>query len=93
MLTPEERKNTKIELNENFHRLNYSKERVCRDTRLNLSDLDAVLSMENPNPAYVWKVRDYLEDMLKREGQEVYPWSKMAHHSANRWFSYDTPWR
>ncbi|GEM_PF-2732526 len=26
MLTPEERKNTKIELNENFHRLNYSKD-------------------------------------------------------------------
>lgn len=49
--------------------------------------------MENPNTAYVWKVRDYLEDMLKREGKEVYPWSKMAHYSANRWFSYDTPGR
>ncbi|MCZ3622904.1 DUF2316 family protein [Lactobacillus mulieris] len=93
MLTAEERKNTKYELNENFRRLNYSKERVCKDTQLTLQELDAVLDMSNPNPAYVWKVRDYLEDMLKKAGQEVYPWSKMANHSANHWFNYDTPWR
>ncbi|HGC9639477.1 TPA: DUF2316 family protein [Streptococcus agalactiae] len=38
-------------------------------------------------------LRDYLEDMLKKEGKEVYPFSRLASHSANRWYLYETPWR
>lgn len=38
-------------------------------------------------------LRDYLEDMLKKEGKEVYPFSRSASHSANRWYLYETPWR
>ena len=49
--------------------------------------------MDNPEPGYVWMVRDYLEDKLKEQGTEVYPFSRLADHSANRWFPYDTPWR
>lgn len=38
-------------------------------------------------------LRDYLEDMLKKEDKEVYPFSRLASHSANRWYPYETPWR
>ena len=49
--------------------------------------------MDNPELGHVWMVRDYLEDKLKEQGTEVYPFSRLADHSANRWFPYETPWR
>ncbi len=56
-------------------------------------ELHSVLEMGYPDPANVWKLRDYLEDMLINEGKEVYPFSRLGDHSNNHWFVYDTPWR
>lgn len=93
MLTPTEIKNTRKELQENYRRLGYDLAKVSRETELSESAVQAVLEMADPNPGDVWQVRDYLEDMLIQAGKEVYPWSRLADHSANRWFAYRTPWR
>lgn len=93
MLTQEEIRNTRIELQENYKRLGYSDEKICADTRMSPQELYRVLEMDRPAPGNVWKLRDYLEDMLSLEKKEIYPFSRLADHSANLWYSYDTPWR
>ncbi|MFS1663793.1 DUF2316 family protein [Streptococcus sp. zg-JUN1979] len=93
MLTHQEKENTAFELQENLRRLNYSKDRVAKESHIPLDLLDDILEMTSPNPSYVWQLRDYLEDMLLKEGKEVYPWSRLANHAANRWYSYQRPWR
>lgn len=93
MLTRQETINTAKELQENYKRLAYPKERVLADTQLSARELEAILTMSGANPGHVWMFRDYLEDMLAKEGIPLYPFSRLADHSANRWFSYDTPWR
>ena len=92
-VTPTEIKNTRKELQENYRRLGYDLAKVSRETELSESAVQVVLEMADPNPDDVWQVRDYLEDMLIQAGKEVYPWSRLADHSANRWFAYQTPWR
>lgn len=93
MLTIRETINTAEELQENYHRLNPDREEVLADLRISDAELERVLNMTNPNPANVWMVRDYLEDKLNEKGIPMYPFTRLADHSANRWFSYDTPWR
>ena len=93
MLTRQETLATKAELAENFNRLGYDFAPVAKDLEISQEELKAVLDMSYQNPAHVWMLRDYLEDMLLAQGSEVYPFSKLANHSANRWFSYERPWR
>ncbi|HGD4977423.1 TPA: DUF2316 family protein [Streptococcus agalactiae] len=93
MLTIQEMKDTTFELQENFRRLNYPIKQVAKDLQLNISEVECLLSLDVTYPGDVWMLRDYLEDMLKKEGKEVYPFSRLASHSANRWYPYETPWR
>lgn len=93
MLTIQEMKDTTFELQENFRRLNYPIKQVAKDLQLNISEVESLLSLDITYPGDVWMLRDYLEDMLKKEGKEVYPFSRLASHSANRWYLYETPWR
>ncbi|HEO5802411.1 TPA: DUF2316 family protein [Streptococcus agalactiae] len=93
MLTIQEIKDTTFELQENFRRLNYPIKQVTKDLQLNISEVESLLSLDITYPGDVWILRDYLEDMLKKEGKEVYPFSRLASHSANRWYPYETPWR
>lgn len=93
MLTSIQTRNTAKELQENFKRLNMDPETVLADLEISKEELERVLTMNRPNPSYVWMVRDYLEDKLTERGIEMYPFSRLADHSANRWYAYDTPWR
>ena len=93
MLTRQETLATKAEPAENFNRLGYDFAQVAKDLEISQEELKAVLAMFYPDPAHVWMLRDYLEDMLLAQGKEVYPFSKLANRSANRWFSYERPWR
>lgn len=93
MLTIQKIKDTTFELQENFRRLNYPIKQVAKDLQLNISEVESLLSLDVTYPGDVWMLRDYLEDMLKKEGKEVYPFSRLASHSANRWYPYETPWR
>ncbi|HEO6839804.1 TPA: DUF2316 family protein, partial [Streptococcus agalactiae] len=86
MLTIQEIKDTTFELQENFRRLNYPIKQVTKDLQLNISEVESLLSLDITYPGDVWMLRDYLEDMLKKEGKEVYPFSRLASHSANRWY-------
>ncbi|MCK6346170.1 DUF2316 family protein, partial [Streptococcus agalactiae] len=74
-------------------RLNYPIKQVAKDLQLNISEVESLLSLDVTYPGDVCMLRDYLEDMLKKEGKEVYPFSRLASHSANRWYPYETPWR
>lgn len=93
MLTREETKNTAKELQENYRRLNLDINDVLSDLQISEEELQRVLTMDHPNPSNVWMVRDYLEDMLKERNIPMYPFSRLANHSANLWYPYDTPWR
>ncbi|HGD3881471.1 TPA: DUF2316 family protein [Streptococcus agalactiae] len=93
MLTIQEMKDTTFELQENFRRLNYPIKQVAKDLQLNISEVESLLSLDVTYLGDVCMLRDYLEDMLKKEGKEVYPFSRLASHSANRWYPYETPWR
>lgn len=46
------------------------------DLQISEEEWKRVLTMDHPNPPYVWMVRDYLEDQLKERGIEMYPYSK-----------------
>lgn len=93
MLTPVEIINTRKELRENYKRLGADEVQVLSDLEISREELHAVLNMEHPYPGNVWMVRDYLEDKLKEKGIPMMPFSRLADHSANRWYPYDTPWR
>lgn len=86
MLTPIQTINTRKELQENYRRLAMEEAEVLRDIRISGSELQAVLQMKNANPGQVWMVHDYLEDKLVEKGIEMYPFSRLADHSANHWF-------
>ena len=93
MLTHLQTIRTREELQENYRRLNEPEEKVLNDLQMSEDELQAVLNMDGPYPGDVWKVRDYLEDMLKEKDIPMKPWSRLADHSLNLWYSYDTPWR
>lgn len=93
MLNRKETENTRIELQENYRRLEYSQQKVADDLRISTDELEDILEMESPNPAYVWMLREYLEDKLKEENIEMMPFTKLADPSVNRWYPYETPWR
>lgn len=93
MLTPLQTIRTRNELQENYKRLGEPEDEVLKDVRISREELHNVLNMTHPYPGNVWKVRDYLEDRLTEKGIAMKPWSRLADHSANHWYSYDTPWR
>ena len=93
MLTAGETKATRQELAENFARLGREKAVVAAELTISLADLEAVLTMQRPNPSHVWMLREYLEDMLVAQGKAVYPFTKLADPSVNHWYHYDRPWR
>ena len=93
MLTRQETINTAHQLQENFKRLNSDLPTILNDLQISEDELNRILTMNNPNPGDVWMMRDYLEDKLREQGTEIYPFSRLADHSANMWYPYDTPWR
>lgn len=93
MLTPLQTIRTRKELQENYKRLNEPEEQVLKDVQISQKELHNVLNMTHPYPGDVWKVRDYLEDKLTEKGIPMKPFSRLADHSANHWYPYDTPWR
>lgn len=93
MLTPAQTINTRNELQENYRRLGEDEDVVLKDLQISRDEFHAVLNMTNPYPGDVWMVRDYLEDKLREKGIEMMPFTRLADHSANHWYPYETPWR
>ena len=93
MLTPSQKRATARELQENFARLGYPESRVLSDLRFSPERLHAALHMtERSNGSDTWKLRDYLVEMLGREGIEATPFSTLSDPSVNRWFTYERTW-
>lgn len=61
MLSAREMRNTAEELQENYRRLGESLDQGLDDLELSQEEFRRVLTMNHPNPADVWMVRDYLE--------------------------------
>lgn len=93
MLTPLQTINTRKELRENYRRLGEPEEKVLEDLEISSDELHAILDMSDPYPGNVWMLRDYLEDKLKEKGSPMMPFTRLADHSANHWYPYNTPWR
>ena len=93
MLSSQETINTRRELQENYDRLNEDEDQVLNDLQISREELHAILNMDDPYPGNVWMMRDYLEDKLTEKGIPMMPFSRLANHSANLWYPYDTPWR
>ena len=93
MLTREQTINTRNELQENYRRLGAPEDEVLRDLGISSEELHKVLNMTDPYPGNVWMVRDYLEDKLKEKGIAMMPFTRLADHSANHWYPYETLWR
>lgn len=93
MLTFIEKRNTAKEMQENYKRLNQDIAVTLKDLQISEQELMSVLTMKSGNPGHCWMVRDYLEDKLKEKGIEIYPFSRLGDHSANKWYFYETPWR
>lgn len=93
MLTETETLNTRDELQDNWERLDPDREQALADMQISSDELDRVLNMDGPYPGNVWMVRDYLEDKLTEAGIEMRPFTRLADHSANQWYPYETPWR
>lgn len=89
MLTQIQIINTRKELQENYKRLGENEEVVLKELQISKDELHAVLNMEHPNPGNVWMVRDYLEGKLREKVIPMMPFSRLADHSANRWYSYN----
>lgn len=94
MLTAAQKAATAKELQENYRRLGYDEARVLSDLRFTPERLHAALFMtRDSNGSDTWKLRDYLLEMLDREGKRAYPFSVMADPSVNRWFTYERTWQ
>ena len=92
MLAPEQKRLVSEELTEKYHLLGYDADRVTHETGIDADELRRIFAMSNPYPGNVWKLREYLDDMLRAEGNEI-EWRALADPRDNRWFPYDTPWR
>ena len=96
MLTKQQLKNTREELQENYRRLGEDEDQVLKDLQISSEELHAILNLKSnsdPYPGDVWMTRDYLEDKLTEKGIPMKPFTRLANHSDNHWFSYNTPWR
>lgn len=69
MLTPREKANTAKELQENYRRLPFDRERVLRDLDMSEAELECVLSMRNPDPSNVWSGIIWRTCWSKRESK------------------------
>lgn len=93
MLTPAQKLATARELQENYNRLGYSEQRVLADLRFSPERLHAALHMSgHSNGSDTWKLRDYLVEMLAREGIPAAPFSTLSDPSVNRWYTYERTW-
>ncbi|MDO4680023.1 MAG: DUF2316 family protein [Aerococcus sp.] len=76
MLNPHEKQITAKELQENYDRLAFPIERVLKDLQWSeeeLMDALEVARQQLVTPGDIWKLCDYLEDMLTQSGKEMQP--------------------
>lgn len=89
-LSEAERLRTSRELQDNLARSGLTTAQVAADLRYSLSRLQATLALFAGNdPADVWQLRDYLEQVVRDTGGEASPFTVLTESSrsaAQVWF-------
>lgn len=89
-LTISEMKITRIELLENFKVLGYEPKTVQKDLNISEKELTNTLNIgDKVNPTMVWKLRDYMEEKILKQGKTPYPYSILKR---NIYFPYIKDW-
>ncbi|WP_040950896.1 DUF2316 family protein [Gorillibacterium massiliense] len=85
-LTAEQRKQTSIELKENYRISGLTPEEIKADLGLDLRELEETLNLgPTSHGETVWRLRDYMENKIKGQGKVPYPYSVLIH---NIWYRY-----
>ncbi len=90
MLTAKEKEITRRELRENFDSLGYKEEKVMEDLDFSRDQLEDAINLckaRVATPVDVWKLRDYLQENIEREGKKYYGFTVLK-TCQNRWYSY-----
>ena len=89
-LTTEQKKQTSIELHENYKISGLSPEEIQADLGLNTDQLTNTLNLKSiTDPTTVWRLRDYMEDKITEQGKTPYPYSILT---VNLYFPYKKDW-
>ena len=90
MLNRKQKEITALELQENYKLLDISDKQILNDLQFTPEQFLAALTVSEETNGYdVWKLRDYLIEMLTKNHKEVYPFSILTN---NIWFHYHKTW-
>ena len=89
-LTSTQKKQSSVELHENFKILGYSAEKICTDLKLSQRALTNTLDIGfMTDPVSVWRLRDYMEEKILEQGKIPKPYSILNH---NIYYPYNRDW-
>ncbi|WP_283678327.1 DUF2316 family protein [Lentilactobacillus sp. Marseille-Q4993] len=77
-LTPEEQSNTRIELQRNFDLADITLADAARDLNTTPEHVDDVLKLHSRRIEEPWVLKNYLNRIIKDNGDTPYPYSKLA---------------
>lgn len=81
-----QRKQTSKELRENYQRSGLTPEEILTDLGFRAEQLEETLNLgPSSKGEEVWRLRDYLDDKIKEQGNEPYPYSVLK---TNIWYRY-----
>lgn len=85
-LNVEQRKQTSIELKANYEISGLTPEEIQADLGFNHKKLEDALNLNSlTDGETVWRLRDYMEEKIKEQVGETYPYSVLI---TNIWFRY-----
>ena len=75
-LNIEQKKQTSIELHENYKIAGLTPEDIQSDLGLDPNQLENILNIKSiSDPTAVWRLRDYMEEKITEQGKTPYPYS------------------
>lgn len=85
-LNQAQKKQTREELRRNYQISGLAPADILRDLGLDEEQLEMVLELgDGVDPTDVWRVRDYMEEIIIASGKKPYPYSALK---VNRWYPY-----
>ncbi len=89
-LTAAQKKQTSMELHENYRILDFRPEQIQADLWLSARELTNTLNIGfMSNPTTVWKLRDYMEEKILAQGKTPVPYSTLHQ---NIYYPYERDW-
>lgn len=86
-LTAEQKEQTSRELKENYRISGLKPDEIEVVLGFDTEQLQELLNLyPTPNPTNVWRLRDYMEEVIKEKGKQPYPYTSLRE---NIWYRYD----